>query len=127
MPGELFSCWLIGAGSLLAECGDELLRRGHEVQGVITRAERIVDWARSRQLTVLDPRADLAAQLGRRRFEHLFSIAHLSVVPDSLLRLPTRSAINFHDGPLPESAGLNTPAWALIEGRSEHGVSWHEM
>ena len=127
MPGELFSCWLIGAGSLLAECGDVLLRRGHEVQGVITRAERIADWARARRLTVLDPQADLAAELARRRFEHLFSIAHLSLVPDSLLRLPTRSAINFHDGPLPESAGLNTPAWALIEGRTEHGVSWHVM
>ena len=127
MPREVFSCWLIGAGSLLAECGDVLLRRGHAVHGVITRAERVADWARSRQLTVLDPEADLATELGRRPFEHLFAIAHLALVPEALLRLPKGSAINFHDGPLPDSAGLNTPAWALIEGRTEHGVTWHEM
>ncbi len=30
-------------------------------------------------------------------------------------------AINFHDGPLPRYAGLNTPAWAIINGEAEHG------
>jgi len=33
--------------------------------------------------------------------------------------------LNFHDGPLPRYAGLNTPAWAIINGETQHGVSWH--
>lgn len=33
--------------------------------------------------------------------------------------------MNFHDGPLPERAGLNTPNWAILEGAAEHGITWH--
>jgi natural product biosynthesis luciferase-like monooxygenase protein len=36
-------------------------------------------------------------------------------------------AVNFHDGPLPERAGLNTPAWAILEERERHGITWHEI
>ena len=41
--------------------------------------------------------------------------------------MPTAAAINFHDGPLPAYAGLNTPVWALLNGESRHGVTWHLM
>ena len=44
-----------------------------------------------------------------------------------MIALPTRAAINFHDGPLPEYAGLNTPVWALLNGETQHGVTWHLM
>ena len=37
---------------------------------------------------------------------------------DEVLRLPRRMAINFHDGPLPRYAGLNTPVWALLNGET---------
>ncbi|HZM00275.1 MAG TPA: formyltransferase family protein, partial [Planctomycetota bacterium] len=128
MPGSVFSCWLIGADSLLEECGDVLLRRGHDVHGVIAGSERVAAWARSRHLTVLDPRADVAAALARSPpFDHLFAITHLSVVPEAILRLPVRGAVNFHDGPLPRYAGLNTPAWAIIQGETRYGITWHAM
>jgi len=39
--------------------------------------------------------------------------------------VPTCGVINFHDGPLPEYAGLNAPVWALLQGESEFGISWH--
>ena len=55
----------------------------------------------------------------------LLSIANLRMIPDDVLALPTKGAINFHDGPLPAYAGLNTPAWAIINGAPTHGVSWH--
>jgi natural product biosynthesis luciferase-like monooxygenase protein len=120
-------CWLIGSDSLLVECGDILLQAGHEVLGVVTRTERIAQWARARDLPTVDPTADFGAELARRPFEHLFAITHFSVLPEAILRLPTCGAINFHDGPLPDYAGLNAPAWALINGEERYGVSWHAM
>ena len=39
--------------------------------------------------------------------------------------MPTKGAVNFHDGPLPRYAGLNAPVWALIAGEERHGITWH--
>jgi natural product biosynthesis luciferase-like monooxygenase protein len=127
MSASSFSCWLIGADSLLEECGDILLRGGHEVRGVVSASSRIKDWARVRGLAALDPKGDFEAELALRPFDHLFAITHLELLPEQVLRLPVRSAINFHDGPLPEYAGLNAPAWALINGEARHGITWHVM
>ncbi|HVS18631.1 MAG TPA: MupA/Atu3671 family FMN-dependent luciferase-like monooxygenase [Planctomycetota bacterium] len=95
--------------------------------GVVTDTARLRAWAADRQLTVLDPHSDFASELARSPFEHLFAITHLERVAEPILQLPTRSAINFHDGPLPESCGLHTPAWAIVHGERQHGVTWHVM
>ena len=47
------------------------------------------------------------------------------MIPADVLALPAKGAINFHDGPLPRYAGLNTPAWAIINGEDSHGITWH--
>ena len=69
--------------------------------------------------------AGLAAAMQNQPFDWLLSIANLDLIPDALLALPTRGAVNFHDGPLPRYAGLNAPVWALINGEVEYGISWH--
>jgi methionyl-tRNA formyltransferase len=127
MGASSFSCWLIGADSLLEECGEILLRGGHDVRGVVTGAERLQAWAERRGLAVLDPSGDYASELAQRPFDHLFAITHLARLPDPVLSLPARGAINFHDGPLPSYAGLNVPAWALLQGETRHGITWHFM
>ena len=71
--------------------------------------------------------ADLTAQLIAFDYDWLFSIANLRIIPQEVCARAGRGAINFHDGPLPELAGLNTPSWAIIEGRTVHGVSWHDI
>lgn len=48
-PGRI-SCYLIGSDSLLVECGEMLLQRGHRVLGVISDADRLRSWARDRNL-----------------------------------------------------------------------------
>src|SRR5690606_27787228 len=60
-------------------------------------------------------------------FDYLLSITNLRMLPTWLLERPTKMAINFHDGPLPRYAGLNAPVWALINGETEHGITWHRM
>ncbi len=124
---QALSCFLIGGDSLLIECGEVLLARGHDLRGVITSAAPVMAWARSRNLQVLDVTNDYAAELAQRPFDYLFSITHLALIPDAVLKLASKGAINFHDGPLPRYAGLNTPAWALMRGESEYGITWHKI
>ena len=50
--------------------------------------------------------AELVAGLDHHPADVLFSIANLRVLPDDVLAR-VRTAINFHDGPLPGYAGLN--------------------
>jgi natural product biosynthesis luciferase-like monooxygenase protein len=120
------SCFVIGSDGLLVECAEVLLRHGHEIRGVISDAPRIVRRARERGLAIVDP-ADYVGALKRAPFDYLFAITHLAVLPDDVLALPTKGAINFHDGPLPRYAGLNAPAWALMNGETTYGVSWHRI
>lgn len=117
----------MGEQSLLIRCGDLLRDRGHSIAGVIADASQIVQWARENSIPLWSPRTEYAEALQSVDFDYFFSIANLRIVPSSVLEQARRDAINFHDGPLPERAGLYTPAWAVIEQRSEHGVTWHQM
>lgn len=121
-------CALVGADSLLIECGELLLAKGHQIVAVAASSARVAKWARSKQLEVVDatvPAVQWEGQLARFSFEWLFAITHLAILPDDVLALPSKGAVNFHDGPLPAYAGLNTPAWALLRGEREYGISWH--
>jgi len=119
-----FSSVVMGNESLLIECSKKLLAQGHVIMAVVTRCPDITNWAQAQSIPVLAPGADLGDRL-EGGFDWFFSIANLAIIPDAVLARPLKGAINFHDGPLPKHAGLNAPVWALIEGETEHGVSWH--
>src|SRR5262245_13393014 len=112
--GQGLSCFLIGGDSLLTACGEVLLGGGHEVFGVISDAPEVVQWARGKQLAVIDPASRYVETLRAKPFDYLFSIANLWVIPADALACARRDAINFHEGPLPAYAGVNTPVWALV-------------
>ena len=57
----------------------------------------------------------------------LLSIGNLTIIRPEALRLARIGGINFHDGPLPDVGGVNTPAWAILRGEREHGITWHWM
>jgi len=122
-----FRCFLIGNDTLLQECGNILRGQNHTILGVISDVGRLQKWAKQCNLEVIDPSSDYASVLGRTPFDYLFSITHLEKIPDRVLELPRRCAINFHDGPLPGYAGLNAPAWALMNQERKFGVCWHRM
>ena len=121
-----FSCCLVGGESLLIQCGEALLSGGHRICGVASGEPAVRDWAASRGVESFDL-ADLGDFVRSHSFDYLFSIANLTVLPDEVIDAPRRFAINFHDGPLPRYAGLNTPVWALMEGQTTHAVTWHVM
>ena len=118
------TCVLWGNESLLVQCAGMALDRGNTIAAVVTDSADVRGWAEGRGLRVEAPGAELATRLGGG-FDWLLSIANLSIIPADVLALPARGAVNFHDGPLPRHAGLNAPVWALIEGETRHGVTWH--
>jgi natural product biosynthesis luciferase-like monooxygenase protein len=122
-----FNCYLIGADTLLLECGNLLLAQGHSILGVVTGAEKVRSWAAEKGVPCLELDRGYPDALRDEAFDYLFSITHLSLIPDEVLALPKRGAINFHDGPLPRYAGLNAPAWALMNRESTYGITWHLM
>lgn len=120
-----FSSILIGNEALLVQCGEMLLQRGHSIGVVVTRTPPIADWAQKNGIRVEKPGRSLAMRLGDVTVDWLFSIANLSLIPEDVLSLASKGAINFHDGPLPAYAGLNAPVWALLNGERNHGITWH--
>ncbi|MQQ09273.1 LLM class flavin-dependent oxidoreductase [Epibacterium sp. SM1979] len=114
-----FSAVLIGNESLLIGCADMMVARGHTIRAVVSEQADIVDWAKTNGI------ATCALTEVPDGFDWLLSIANLRMIPDSTLAKAAKGAVNFHDGPLPQYAGLNTPNWALISGETQHGITWH--
>jgi len=121
-------CILVGSGSLSIQCAEALLARGHDIVVIASESAAIRDWAAQHGIAhVAGPAALLDHPVAKAGADYLFSIVNLSILPDAVLALAGKAAINFHDGPLPAYAGLNTPAWALMNGETTHGVTWHLM
>ncbi len=122
-----FKCVLMGDTSLLVQCGELLGSRGHDIALVISGNSAITDWARANEIGTVTPDAKLAESVSARAFDWFFSIGNLRMIPGDVWRQARTGAANFHDGPLPAYAGLNTPAWAILAGEQRHGVTWHAL
>ncbi|MFX0540190.1 MupA/Atu3671 family FMN-dependent luciferase-like monooxygenase [Roseovarius sp. S4756] len=123
---SLFSCVLIGDESLTIACAARLIERGADIRAVATRDVEVHAWAQEAGLPVTRRIKDLPG-LVPDGVDWLLSIANLRIIPQEVLDWPACGAVNFHDGPLPDYAGVNTPVWAILNGRGAHGVTWHHM
>jgi len=124
---QKFTCFLMGEQSRLIQCGEILLQKGHHIYGVISSEPSIKQWAEENNLGQIMPGDDIVALLKQQSFDLFFSVDNFSKVPVEILSLPQIYAINFHDAPLPKYAGTNATNWALMNGESSHGVTWHVM
>jgi natural product biosynthesis luciferase-like monooxygenase protein len=122
-----FNCVVMGDDTLLLQCSEMLLERGHRIVGVVTTSEAVESWARRHDCAVLDAQGDLETSTVTLDYDWFFSIANLRIVPRSVWGKARVGAANFHDGPLPHYAGLNAPVWALLAGEHEYGITWHAM
>ncbi|MEZ5750571.1 MAG: LLM class flavin-dependent oxidoreductase [Paracoccaceae bacterium] len=119
-----FDCVLVGNESLLVQCAKIAMGRGHRVRTVVSSNADVIAWADTAGIPVVSPGKDLEQRV-EGDFDWLLSIANLTVLPDSLIARARKGAVNFHDGPLPRYAGLNAPVWALLNGETRHGITWH--
>ena len=122
-----YKCILIGQQSLLMQCGQRLLDRGYSIELVVSSDPDVASWCRENALDCRDQNSKAYSDLEKYRFDYLFSIVNLKIIPLQVLSLPSRMAVNFHDGPLPRYAGINAPVWSILNQESEYGVTWHCM
>jgi amino acid adenylation domain-containing protein len=125
--GRKFSCYIIGDGSLLIACGEQIIDSGNDLCGIISSYPAVWEWAADKGIPCFDHSNDYQEFLRRQPFDYLFSVGYLDKIPTELLALPRKMAINFHDALLPEYAGIHATTWALINREKRHGVTWHEM
>ena len=125
--GRGFDCCIIGQGKLTIECAEYLRGQGHLVTCVITDNIDVATWAESQSIPFINSLANQLEFLEAYSFDYLFSIINPVQTPAAILALPKKSAINFHDAPLPKYAGLHVTSWAIQNQETEYGVSWHEM
>ncbi len=116
----------IGSDTLLLQCVNLWRQRGNTVVAIATDSDKVRRFAKEHELVCIDA-SELAARLPSLPCDHLFAITWLQLLPAEVTRHPRRSAINFHDGPLPRYAGLNATCWAILHGEREHGVTWHTI
>ena len=125
---------IVGDAAVTVRCAATLLARGHHLLGVVTDDGRVAAWCAEqgvrcsvRPARVPLRRADIEELTGSQPFDYLFSIHNVRVVPNELLALPRVMAVNYHDALLPRYAGLNAVSWAVLNGETEHGITWHRM
>src|SRR5690606_25611497 len=127
MADEILSCVLVGDESLLVQCAEVLRERGHTIAAIVTESAAIAGYAAKQGIRAVGWGESLEASLGDVDYDWLFSAANLRLIPEPVWQKAKDGAVNFHDGPLPRYAGLNAPAWALLEGENRHGVVWHAI
>ncbi len=127
MSGRQFRCVIVGDGSLTVHAAQSLLAGGHTLVAAVTDEPAVEGVCRRHDVPVMRFSRHLAEQLAAEPFDILFSVVNLRLLPEDVLALPREMAINFHDGPLPDWAGVNVTTWALLRDRPAHGVTWHLM
>lgn len=118
---------LMGEETLLLQCAEALVERGHAIAAIVSRAPPIRKWAQTKRITILDPDEAYEAALSGLDYDWFFSASNLRMVPKAVWERARQGAANFHDGPLPRFAGLNAPSWALLAGEKQYGITWHAM
>lgn len=116
---------IVGGTTLPVRCAEILLEEGHELRVVVSADPDVRAWADGAGVACVEPGPTVAEELAGSELDWLFSINNLWVLPQEVLDLAGRGAVNFHDGPLPSYAGLNAPSWGLIEGARDWSVTWH--
>lgn len=119
-----FHAVIIGSGSIPIRCGDSILEKGNKVAAVVSPDADITSWAKKNSLVHFD-----SIQAFKEGFDgpvdFLFSVNNEHILTNDVLRIAQKCAINYHDALLPRYAGTHATSWALMNGESTHGITWH--
>lgn len=129
---------LAGSERIGYECLKILLQRNQQVVAVVTdksngtlENKRIKFLANQTRIKLYDIEdindAGFVEELRSLAPDVLFNIAFLQLYKEPILCVPRRGSINFHPGPLPRYGGSNGWVWAIINGETEYGVTFHYM
>ena len=128
----LFGMYRLGYLSL-----EEMLARGLEVVGLVTKPDPLIEeeplaqLARSRGLPLLIPTrpggAEFLKHVRRLRPDLIAVAGYHRILPRELLTLPTRGVINLHGSLLPRHRGPVPWKWSILNGERKTGATVHLM
>ncbi len=118
---------LIGSREMSVQCADMLVAQGFDIAGLQSPDAPLRNWAIANRHPFFDDLTTFQEWAETISYDYLLSVLNFSILPTSLIESPQICAINYHDAPLPKYAGSHACAWALKNGETTHGVSWHIM
>jgi methionyl-tRNA formyltransferase len=94
--------------------------------------DRLAAFCRRRDVPLLRTTAPvndpgIIAQIAAARPHLIFSIDNFQIFGAELLAIPEQGSVNFHNGPIGRYRGVHIPSWAIFNGETEHGITWHYM
>lgn len=119
---------------------ESVLARGVEVPLVLTHRDdpdehrffhSVAEQAERNCIPVLMPEAqelhDVLPLIQSLEPDFLFSFYYRNLLPEPILQVPRRGALNVHGSLLPKYRGRAPVNWAVLHGEHETGVSLHYM
>jgi natural product biosynthesis luciferase-like monooxygenase protein len=123
-----FSCFAVGNGTLSINCLELLLLKNCQLLGVYSPDNSLQAWCESHGIDYISSRNLFHKRLLNVEYDYLFSINNVQwIIPKNAIARAKKATINYHDAPLPKYAGLYATSWALLNGETEHGVTWHQV
>lgn len=117
---------VIGSTVLVIECAEIIQQHNISIHHIFTDDQAVLCWAGKQQIPA-SSQESFQKFSSFSQFDYLFSIVNDMIVRKDILRAFNKLCINYHDGPLPKYSGVGASQWALINGETVHGVSWHIM
>ena len=121
------SCYVVGQGVLAISCLNVLLESHWRILGICSHDSALESWAIKFNVPYFSCSQKFCAHLVDVNFDYLFSIHNYWIIPEKIIHLAQRCTINIHNSCLPKYAGLYATSWALINGETQHGITWHEV
>ena len=128
-----------GYGTLAVAGLDALSTAGARVSAVVVPGNRSGDDVDIVRAAATQRTARVLVQPARREIapfvETLHTLApdfivvcsYTMILPQAVLAVPTRGAVNLHGGTLPEYRGGHVMQWAIINGERQFGVALHHL
>lgn len=117
------TCIAIGEGKLFVQCLELLQQMKFQIKGIITHDTWLMEHLQDKTIPIVPP-ASLALM---PKVDYLFSINNSRILKEKELGMATTLAINYHDALLPQYAGMYATSWAILNGESKHGITWHQI
>lgn len=133
---------VFGYGDVGVRCLATLLAHGVDVPLVVTHAddpaetqwfESVARFAQERDIPVMSWQGSeyeytpLYARVAACRPEFIFSFYYRAMLPQPLLALASRGALNVHGSLLPKFRGRAPVNWAILKGETRTGATLHYM
>ena len=122
---EDICCAVIGEGNILLSCLKILEKSNIKIVAVFTETPSIRSYCDESCIQWWERTSRLEEILKDKKIHYLFSISNPRILKENELNVPKILTINYHDSPLPAYAGVHATSWAIINGETEHGISWH--